>query len=102
MEWLILKASPFWYITGEGKPIRNSEKIATWWENRIRTEHGVSLREGYSYNASTTPYTVEPQGRILVPATRISSVVNIFGTPIPSTNFNFFSPLNILKIPYKY
>ena len=91
-----------WYQAGNGEEVTQSEKIATWWENRIRAEHKVSLREGYSFDASTTPYQIEPQGRILQQGTRNSSVVNIFGSPIPSGPVSVTSPLNIFFIPYQF
>jgi hypothetical protein len=91
-----------WYKAGNGEEVTQSEKFATWWENRIRAEHGVALREGYSFNASTTPYTVESQGRILQQGTRNSSVINILGGKIPSGPTSVTFPLNILFIPYRF
>jgi hypothetical protein len=92
-----------WYTTSNGKPVYETEKISTWWENKIRTENGIGLRGGYSYDASVSPWKVESNVAILVNGARQSSVVNIFGIPFPKNTNNLHAFLKILMFsPYTY
>jgi RHS repeat-associated protein len=52
-----------WYTTSTGTQIPNAEKYSTWWENRIRAEHGMNLREYYGIDNGKNV------GRILIPFT---------------------------------
>jgi RHS repeat-associated protein len=77
-----------WYTATNGEVVTNSEKIATWWENRVRAENGLGLREFYSFidpggGATWTPDTAG--GRLLVAGTRTSTVVDTTGNIYPGS-----------------
>jgi RHS repeat-associated protein len=82
-----------WYTAASGERVTNSDKIATWWENRVRSENGTGLRENYSFMASATGGTYTPDrtgGQIVTPGGTTSTVVdtsgNIYpGSTLPST-----------------
>ncbi|WP_280647429.1 MULTISPECIES: RHS repeat-associated core domain-containing protein [unclassified Dysgonomonas] len=83
------------------KTVFQSEKVATWMENRIRSEHGFPLRGAYSFDSTTQPWTPHNQGTILTPSGRTSSTINIFGKIIPSTApTSVWDSLN--HIPWRY
>ncbi|HEY8937363.1 MAG TPA: RHS repeat-associated core domain-containing protein, partial [Cyclobacteriaceae bacterium] len=88
-----------WYVAGNGERVTNSDKIATWWENRIRTENGIGLRENYSFMASPTGGNLTPDpagGQIVNPGTRTSTVVDSSGHIYPG------STLPAGTTPYTY
>lgn len=86
-----------WYKAADGTTVFQSEKIATWWENRIRAENGIGLRESYSFIYNNGVMQGETSGRLLVPGTRLSEHINIFGSQRQT-----ISPFNLLNINYKY
>jgi hypothetical protein len=66
-----------WYnielANGKVKEVTNSEKVATWWENRIRSENGIGLREFYSFMTQADGRVVgDERGRLLIEGTRNS------------------------------
>ena len=71
-----------WYTATSGERVTNSDKVATWWENRVRSENGMGLRENYSFIAPPTggTYTPDPAGgQVVNPGTRTSTVVDSGG-----------------------
>lgn len=88
-----------WYTAGNGEVVYPTEKVATWWENRIRAENSIGLRGFYSFDASSGTMVGEKSGRLLIPGTSQSEYINIFGKS--RTNgiggFGF-----LLNIPYKF
>jgi hypothetical protein len=83
-----------WYTTTSGKVAKQSEKVATHWENRIRAENGLPLREFYSFDRDAKNFLVgEEKGRLLYPGTNFSTTQTMtIGSP----------PLSPMKIPYIY
>jgi hypothetical protein len=80
--------SSTWYVASNGQAISNSDKIATWWENRIRSENNIGLREFYSFinPGNGAPWTPDPAGgRIINAGTRTSTVVDASGNIYPGT-----------------
>jgi RHS repeat-associated protein len=62
-----------WYVIDANNTASNSEKIATWWENRVRSENGVALREFYSFNTDARGKVIgDPRGRLLLKGSRTS------------------------------
>jgi len=61
----------FWYsekdANGGDRDVNNSEKYATWWENRIRAENNLNLREFQSQEGNNIP-----KSRLLYEGTRMS------------------------------
>lgn len=89
-----------WYKAANGKNVSISEKIATWWENRIRTENNFALREFYSFTDNNGRMQGDEVGRLLIPGTRVSLVTDVSGKPmVPVFLGPFGMPINI---PYKY
>lgn len=88
-----------WYVATSGEVVTNSEKIATWWENRVRAENRIGLREFYSFidPGGGATWTPDPAGgRLLNAGTRTSTVVDASGNIYPG------SVLPAGVIPYKY
>jgi len=93
-----------WYTASNGEQVTNSDKIATWWENRIRAEHGIGLRENYSFITSSNG-SLQPDpmgGQVLIPGTTQSSVINSSGHMYSAptlqsgavTPYNYKPPVN--------
>ncbi len=78
-----------WYIASDKTIIRQGEKVATWWENKVRSENNIGLREYYSFirdEANGGKWTPDPKGGILlVPGTRQSAVVDSKGKVLDPT-----------------
>jgi RHS repeat-associated protein len=69
----ITNTNSIWYQIDANNTAFNSEKIATWWENKIRAENNISLREFYSFSADINGKTIgDPRGRLLIEGTRVS------------------------------
>jgi hypothetical protein len=98
-----------WYQTSGGKDVTKSEMIATWWENRIRTENGETLKEFYSFsevsNGGKVTSVGDERGRLLVSGTSTSTVINQFGRLLkPHSTIRMFgiSFVNPESVPYRY
>lgn len=92
-----------WYVEGNGKKVFESEKFSTWWENRIRAEHGIALRAYYSFVSTENGIIPSKNGSLLLPNTRFSSVINIWGTKIARSDANIPPIIRYtLSIPFRY
>jgi hypothetical protein len=88
-----------WYTAADGTNVTQSEKVATWWENRIRAENNVGLREFYSFTNSNGRMQGDAAGRLLIQGTRYSQHNNIFGQQRQIV----VGPFGIiLNTPYRY
>jgi RHS repeat-associated protein len=95
--------STTWYVASNGEAVSNSDKIATWWENRIRSENKFGLREFYSFNdpGGGATWTPDPAGgRLLVPGEPLSTVVDDSGNLFPSGPITKLP--KVLGLPYFY
>jgi RHS repeat-associated protein len=91
-----------WYKASNDDVVSESEKIATWWENRIRTENGVSLREFYSFTQTKDEggniiTKGDEAGRLVKSGTRDSIHLNMIRRRLTPSKVG--SPNNT---PYKY
>jgi len=95
------QANETWYLAADGTEVKQSEKFATWWENRVRAENGVSLREFYSFTFTDNGRVAgEESGRVLIEGTRKSSHINMMGKHRHPFGAGWMGVINNLS--YKY
>jgi RHS repeat-associated protein len=91
-----------WYTAADGTVVYQSEMIATWWENRVRAENNVGLREYYSYINANGSMQGESQGRLLIPGSRNSQHINFMGRLKGPVHVGTMGLGLIQNIPYQY
>jgi hypothetical protein len=99
-RWENGNTDPTWYPAADGTQVPRSEIVATWWENRIRSENNVGLREFYSFTNTNGRMQGESAGRLLIQGSTHSQHLNIFGSPRVQSLHYPIGP--ILNIPFSY
>lgn len=94
-----------WYKASSSEDVSNSDKVATWWENKIRSENHLGLRANYSFvdPGNGGKWTPDPLGGVLlIPGTRNSAVNDQNGNATNTPLWLYYIPIIHVAPTYHY